>query len=190
MTKNTPSDRKQWQRYREVLGKTAPKDLAAFQRMKYSSPDEWRSLQAKFRRMHLGAEGAQEQIHPAGRIDRSRFAVIEPEITTDEVVITDERLNHIRQRHPGDYEAYGDHIPVVLNNPDAILRDSRRATAVMIKSVAANDSKIGLRLTLRLHTPQDHAGYKNSILSFQHVRSSEFRRLIAKETVIYKREGL
>ena len=43
---------------------------------------------------------------------------------------------------------------------------------------------------MRLHTPYDREGYKNSILTFQHIRDAEFRRLLAKPTVVYRRDGL
>lgn len=190
MIQNTTRDRSQLQRYREVLGKAAPKDLAAFQRLKYSSPERWKSLQADYRSRHLGTEEAQDQIRRVGVIDRARFADIEPEITTDEVIITNERIGHIQLRHPGDYETYSNHIPSVLGEPDGILRDARRATAVIIKQADVNGKPIGLRLTMRLHTPYDREGYKNSILTFQHIRDAEFRRLLAKPTVVYRRDGL
>lgn len=49
MTQNTVGDRSQWQRYREVLGKDAPKDLAAFQRMKYTDAAGWEELKSTYR---------------------------------------------------------------------------------------------------------------------------------------------
>jgi len=49
MIKNTAGDRSQWEQYRGVLGKEAPKDLAAFQRMKYTDPAEWNGLKRSYR---------------------------------------------------------------------------------------------------------------------------------------------
>lgn len=49
MIKGTSADRAQLQRYREVLGKYAPKDLAAFQRMKYTEPQKWGDLKGTYR---------------------------------------------------------------------------------------------------------------------------------------------
>lgn len=49
MIKNTSGDREQWQRYREVLGKNAPKDLAAFQRIKYTDSASWADAKRSYR---------------------------------------------------------------------------------------------------------------------------------------------
>lgn len=38
---NAASDKKQYERYREILGKDAPKRFADFQEMKYNEPEKW-----------------------------------------------------------------------------------------------------------------------------------------------------
>lgn len=49
MTQNTSGDRSQLLRYRTALGKGVPKDLAAFQRMKYTDAAGWGSLKRDYR---------------------------------------------------------------------------------------------------------------------------------------------
>jgi SPP1 gp7 family putative phage head morphogenesis protein len=49
MIQNTAGDRAQLQRYREVLGKDAPKDLAAFQRLKYTDRAGWTDVKSAYR---------------------------------------------------------------------------------------------------------------------------------------------
>ena len=46
--KNTAPDRRQWQRYREVI-EDVPKTLAEFQRMKYTNEKWWEALKLKYR---------------------------------------------------------------------------------------------------------------------------------------------
>lgn len=46
-------------------------------------------------------------------------------IITDKVIITDERIKHIKSRHGGDYEEYITYIPEVIGNPDYILQDAK-----------------------------------------------------------------
>ena len=41
-----------------------------------------------------------------GRIDAARFKDVADNILTDEVVMTDERIEHIKERHPHDYERF------------------------------------------------------------------------------------
>jgi len=41
MEANRSKDRAQWKEYKAILGKNAPKNLAAFQKMKYTEPEKW-----------------------------------------------------------------------------------------------------------------------------------------------------
>ena len=42
-----------------------------------------------------------------GKIDREIYKCITEDIVTDDVVITDERIKHTEENHPGDYKNYG-----------------------------------------------------------------------------------
>lgn len=48
MIKNTAPDRRQWQRYREVID-DVPGTLAEFQRMKYTDPHGWNQMKQRYR---------------------------------------------------------------------------------------------------------------------------------------------
>ena len=48
MIKNTASDRRQWQRYREVI-EDAPGTLAEFQRVKHTDPHGWNQMKQRYR---------------------------------------------------------------------------------------------------------------------------------------------
>lgn len=41
-----------------------------------------------------------------GKIDIEIYNCITKDITTDEVIITDERIQHIKEHHPNNYEQY------------------------------------------------------------------------------------
>ena len=45
-------------------------------------------------------------MHTIGKIDKNIYKCITDNIATDEVIITDERIQHIKDRHPNDYEKY------------------------------------------------------------------------------------
>lgn len=45
-------------------------------------------------------------MHYIGKLDRKLYSCIASDIVTDEVIIKDERIAHIQERHPGDYEKY------------------------------------------------------------------------------------
>ena len=47
---NAASDKKQYERYREILGKDAPKRFADFQEMKYNDSEKWRFTKLDYQR--------------------------------------------------------------------------------------------------------------------------------------------
>lgn len=60
-------------------------------------------------------------IHNLGKLNLEIYGCITENFITDEVIITEEQLLHIRERHP---EAYQDtilHIKDILKDPDYIL---------------------------------------------------------------------
>ena len=46
MIKNKSSDRKQYERYKNILGKVAPKSFSEFRKLKYNNSNEWNRLKA------------------------------------------------------------------------------------------------------------------------------------------------
>ena len=44
-----------------------------------------------------------------GHIDRELYRCVAEDITTDEVIITEEQIQHIKERHPGVYELLDQH---------------------------------------------------------------------------------
>ncbi|MEG2642047.1 MAG: phage minor head protein, partial [Eubacterium sp.] len=55
-------------------------------------------------------ESGKIEVHTIGKIDKSIYSVVTPDIRTDEVIITDERIQHIKDGHPNDYERYSMYI--------------------------------------------------------------------------------
>ena len=49
-TKNSASDREQYERYQKVLGKEIPKSFAGFQEIKYNEPEKWRFMKLDYQR--------------------------------------------------------------------------------------------------------------------------------------------
>ena len=41
-----------------------------------------------------------------GKIDKEIYKCISDDIQTEDVIITEERIQHIKERHPNDYERY------------------------------------------------------------------------------------
>lgn len=121
-----------------------------------------------------------------GFIDREKFRLIAENITTDEVIITDERIGHIKDRHPGDYERYYHFITQIIECPDYILEANKPHSALLLKRF--DEQEKNYKVILRLKTSEDPDGFKNSIISFQKVEDKRYARYTNCEKVLYKRE--
>lgn len=126
-------------------------------------------------------------VHSIGKIDVEKYKCITNDITTDEVIITDERIQHIKDRHKGDYEEIKPFIQEILGYPDYILEDSsRRNTGLILKQFTENDLKI--QMVLRLHTSTDEKGFKNSVISAWKISESRWNNYIKNKKILYKSE--
>ena len=63
-------------------------------------------------------------MHIVGRIDRNIYQCITNDIITDEVVITDNQLQHILERHPDSYYRVVDQLEIAISDPDYIKKIS------------------------------------------------------------------
>lgn len=120
-----------------------------------------------------------------GHINIKLYRCITEDITTDEVIITEERIQHIEEHHPGDYQAICSVLQEAVAAPDYILEDQNPNTGLILKQFEAEGKQI--KVVLRLHTSTDPKGLKNSILSVWKIREKEYRRLIRNKKILYKR---
>ena len=120
------------------------------------------------------------------KLDMEKYKCVADTIITDEVIITEERIEHIRERHPNDYERYCAYIPEIIREPDYIIEDSRPHTALVMKHF--EEAGEHFRLTLRLVTVSDRPDYKNSVITFLKVREKEWNRLLKNKRILYRKE--
>lgn len=133
-------------------------------------------------------EGGENSVNLIGELNTELFSCVSDNIVSNEVIITDERIQHIKERHPDDYERFCAYLPLIISDPDYIIRDERENTAMVLKEVAIENSDEHFRIALRLVTASDDPAYKNSILTFMHIRKREYERIIRNKKILYKRE--
>lgn len=121
-----------------------------------------------------------------GKIDLEIYKCVSADIITDEVVITDERIQHIMEHHPGAYEQYASYFRAILEEPDYIIEANREKTAVILKEIDENGENF--KLILRLVTSTDDAAFKNSIITFMKISDKDWDRLLKNKRILYKRE--
>lgn len=122
------------------------------------------------------------------KLDRSIYSCVTEDITTDEVVITEERIQHIKDRHPNDYERYFRFMADMIVQPQYIIEDADLNTAFVLRQFEDENSQF--RLILRLHTAADAKGRKNSVITFQYIKAKEFSRLIRNKKILYRAPDL
>ena len=124
------------------------------------------------------------EIHPVCRLSKELYSVVTSDITTDEVIITDTQIAHIKDRHPKDYELFVKHGAGMIASPDYILAANKPFSAVVLKEVEEGGER--LKLILRLKTSVDPADFKNSIITFQSVNAKRFDRYVKNGKILYK----
>ena len=97
-------------------------------------------------------------VQTVGRIDIEKYRCITDEIATDEVIITPERIQHIEERHPGDYEQFVKYVADILENPDYILEANKPNTGVILKEIEENGEKWYVLYRAHRYSEDDSAG--------------------------------
>ena len=120
-----------------------------------------------------------------GKIDTIQFRGIF-KIETDEVIITDEQVNHIKNNHPGDYERCAMYFPSILSEPDYIVEANKPNSVVLLKQTT--DGTRYFHMVLRIKTSNDPLNYKNSIITFMEINGRRYNRYLNKKRVLYMRE--
>lgn len=120
-----------------------------------------------------------------GKINRELFGEISNSIISDDVILTDRQLEHIKERHPNDYEQYFKYIKYIVENPDYIIRDAKPNTGFLLKEFLKEDKRF--QLILRLHTSEDDRNYKNSIITFLKIGKKKYNQYLRNKEIIWKR---
>ena len=122
-----------------------------------------------------------------GKIDLKIYKAVTKDITSDEVIITDERIEHIKNRHPKDIDLFYKYIYEIINNPDYILEANKPNTAFILKNIIENNKKF--QLIVRLKTSLDPNEYKNSIITFLQINENKYNRYLKYKKILYKRNN-
>lgn len=113
-------------------------------------------------------------------------------IQTDEIIVTEERENHIKERHPEDFELFKKYGDEAVTDPDYIIRDGKHEGTVFMVMKLPNTN---LNVVVRIALESDGSGLKNSVMTFYRIRERNLKKLIEKNTallgkdaVLYKKE--
>ncbi len=129
-----------------------------------------------------------DAVHYIGKIDRTIYNCITKDIITDDVIITEERISHIKDHHPNDFEIYSENIKTAISDPDYILQANKPNSAFILKSIGVKNKNI--QLILRLVTSEDDNSYKNSIITFLVISDKKWKKYVRNKKILYRKEKM
>ena len=118
-----------------------------------------------------------------GKINTESLKAEYGTLQTDEVVITEEREEHIKSHHREDFEYFEKYGADAVVHPDYIIKDEKNAgTVYMVMGLPDTNLNIVVRLAL----DKDKEGLKNSVMTCFRIREKNLEKLIRKNDLIYK----
>ena len=125
------------------------------------------------------------EITVLGNLDPTSLSAFFGQLQTTEVVVTAERIAHIKERHPEDFLLFEQYGRETVLSPDLIIRDDKHTgTIFAVKKLPDTNLNVVVRLVLET----DEVGLKNSIMTFYRLRERNLKKLIEKNQLLYTRE--
>ena len=82
-----------------------------------------------------------------GKLDKEKIKFLGNIITTEEVIITEERIAHVKARHQNDYEKYSKYLLDIIKYPDYICIDKKNENTIFaMKCIENNNIQVVIKL--------------------------------------------
>ena len=122
-----------------------------------------------------------------GLIDIELYQKIaDSKIITNEVIITEDRIQHIIQRRgKAFYDEYHEYFADILADPDYIFKDERDNTALVCKTIQEKGNSVNL--VLRLAVEGENPAYKNSIITAIKENNKRFTQRLRNNQPVYQK---
>lgn len=78
-------------------------------------------------------------MYSIGKINQKIYKCITEDIITEEVIITENQIQHIKDRHPEAYNKVLKNIQETKSTPDYIIRDKHAYTGLIIKRIQTEE---------------------------------------------------
>lgn len=120
-----------------------------------------------------------------GKIKRKLLENEFEKIQTEETIVTEERLKHIMEHHPNDFDLFIKYGKEILQNPDLVLKDVKNeGTIFMIRRLKDTNLNMVVRVVLETDNPER----KNSVMTFYRIRNKNLEKLMIKNIFLYSKE--
>ena len=156
------------------------KDYSRVNVAKYNSTNE-----KKYGTISQNTNKEENKLRFIGKIDKNKIGEYANKITTEDIVLTDERKGHILEDHKSDYETIMKNIDRVVLNPNEVLEDAKnKDTLFFIDKLEKNN----LNVIVKLNTTNNEEHPQNSIMTAWIIRDRNLKKLEEKNKTIYKKE--
>lgn len=125
------------------------------------------------------------EITKLGTIDTQPLEKEFGKLKTNEIIVTNERIDHIKSHHPEDYALFEQFGISTVEHPDIIIKDEKNENTVFMVKKLENTN---LNVVAKLIVDTDESSYKNSVMTFYRIRNSNLKKLEKKFKTLYKRE--
>ena len=126
-------------------------------------------------------------MHIIGKIDIEKYTdITNGTILTDEVIITNNRIEHIIERRGEQfYNEFKGCFSEIVEDPDYIFKDDAVNTAIVSKSYVHKGKTINL--VLRLVVEGEDPSYKNSIITAVGENEKRFAQRLRNNIPVYRK---
>lgn len=167
-------------KYKDFCKETGlEKDFARLQVAKISTKQDKHDIITK------NIKEKEKDVQYIGKIDRNKIGNYATKITNDNIVLTDERKQHIYEDHAKDYERILQNIKRVANNPTEVIEDCKNKDTLFF---IGQLEKSNLNVVIRLNTTNNKEHPNNSIMTAWIIRDRNLKKLREKNKTIYKDE--
>ena len=120
-----------------------------------------------------------------GKLNTEFLEVEFGKLATDELILTDERDDHIKERHDRDYNLFHQCVYDIIKRHDTVLKDSKNQNTVFyIKYIEETHLNIVIRLSLEI----ENTNRKNSIITSYQLGAKTLKRLKKNNKTLYNKE--
>ena len=126
------------------------------------------------------------EVHLVVKINRNIYRCITEDIVTDDVIITENQMQHILDRHPEAYKEVIDYLSDIIREPDLIIKDKHKNTGLVVKKIKTGNEYA--QMVLRICTSNDDPNYKNSVISCWEISEKRLQNYLRNKTILYKKE--
>ena len=113
-----------------------------------------------------------------GKLDKNKLGEYRDKLFTDEVILTEERLNsHILVEHFDEYNQLKNYIKEIVEEPDYILKDNRHYDTIILLKNISDINKYG-RVVIKLILSCDKEHPKNSIITLMRLNERTWRQTL------------